>query len=350
MQQHQQLFESKLFPILSCPNCKNSDLQLTERQTESWSQDISLWEKEIFCAQCNSRYPVTDDFIPIMWTLPIQQYLRNQSQQDSASETLVANMVVYDSISDDYNEHSRRNSTLEKRLINSANRLLSSNSQSEKYHLDFGCGPGHVLGWLKELDLTQVGLDVSIVNLRNARRQTGAFVVCGDATNMPFADSSFDLVTESSALHHIQDWRACIKESCRITKSSGGVVIDSEPSKDQLDWSWVAIKLFDSRFIPYQILSYLLPNSRFYLFRDRKEAKLNMLAEIHHQPKTGFPVGEIKKIFSDCGLDCEVVLSPSIELTTVTKPSKQHILINFLSFRNPWDSKYGPFTALAQKH
>jgi ubiquinone/menaquinone biosynthesis C-methylase UbiE/uncharacterized protein YbaR (Trm112 family) len=350
MQHHQQLFETKLFPILSCPNCKNSKLQLTERKTESWSHDITLWEKEALCTQCNSRYPITDDFIPIMWTSPIEQYLRNQSQKDSASDTLVANMVVYDSISDDYNEHSRRDSILEKRLVNSAKRLLGSNSQSEKYHLDFGCGPGHVLGWLKELKLTQVGLDVSIVNLRNAKRQTDAFVVCGDATSMPFIDNSFDLVTESSALHHIQDWRSCLKESCRITKLSGGVVIDSEPSKDQLDWSWIAIKLFESRFIPYQILSYVLPDSRFYLFRDRKEAKLNMLAEIHHQPKTGFPVEEIKKIFSDCDLNCEVFFSASSDLTTVNKPSKQHILINFLSLRNPWNSKYSSFTALAQKN
>jgi ubiquinone/menaquinone biosynthesis C-methylase UbiE/uncharacterized protein YbaR (Trm112 family) len=347
---HQQLFQTKLFPILSCPNCKNPTLELTERQTETWNKNIALWGQEILCPQCNSRYPITDDFIPIMWTLPIQQYLRNQEQQGNESSTLVANMVVYDSISDNYNEHSRRDSVLEGRLVNSAKRLLGSIAQSEKYHLDFGCGPGHVLGWLKKLSLTQVGLDVSIINLRNAKRQTGAFVVCGDATNMPFADNSFDLVTESSALHHIQDWRSCLKESCRITKLSGGVIIDSEPSKDQLNWSWIAIKLFESRFIPYQAISYLLPNSRFYLFRDRKEARLNMLAEIHHQPKTGFPVEEIEKIFSDHGLSCEVIFSASTDLRTINKPSKQHILINFLSLRNPWNSKYSSFTALAQKN
>jgi ubiquinone/menaquinone biosynthesis C-methylase UbiE/uncharacterized protein YbaR (Trm112 family) len=351
MNNHDQIsFEKKLFPILKCPRCQASTLQLVDRQTKQWNPSINLWEKDISCAQCNSLYPITDDFIPIMWTLPIQNYLKNQVQPKDTAEALVANIAIYDSISDDYNEYSRRNSDLETRLINSAKRLLPQKSLAEKYHLDFGCGPGHVLGWLKDFHLTQVGLDVSIINLRNARRQTGTLVVCGDATNMPFIDGSFDLVTESSALHHIEDWQSCLKESCRVTKALGGVIIDSEPSKDQMDWSWIAIKIFELRFVPYQILSYLLPNSRFYLFRDRKEAKLNMLAEIHHQPKTGFPVDEVVSVFSDCGFSCEVVLSPSSDLATVSKPSKRHILISLLSFRNPWDSRYGSFIALAQKH
>jgi ubiquinone/menaquinone biosynthesis C-methylase UbiE/uncharacterized protein YbaR (Trm112 family) len=346
--QYHEDFEKKLFPILSCPQCKSSQLETAPRNSESWSANVNLYKDEIICSQCNASYPITDDFIPVMWTAPIKQYLVNHTEKPT--EAVAANMMVYDSISDNYNKHSRRNQELETRVLNCAKKLLNTELGGKKqYHLDFGCGPGHVLGWLKELDLTQVGLDVSLVNLRNARRQTGALVVCGDASNMPFVDSCFDLVTESSALHHIADWRSCVKESCRVTKQLGGVLLDTEPSAEQMDWSWIAIKLFESRFIPYQFLSYLLPNSRFYLFRDRKEAKINMLAEIHHQPKTGFAINEVKSLFSDSGLESEVILSPSSDLRSVPNPSKQHILISILSLRNPWDAKYQAFTALATK-
>jgi ubiquinone/menaquinone biosynthesis C-methylase UbiE/uncharacterized protein YbaR (Trm112 family) len=345
--QHEQDFINILFPILCCPQCKNPDLKLIDRSSDSWSDEIKLLDKEIKCEKCSSLYPVTDDFIPIMWTESIEQYLKKQLGEEG--NTLVANMTIYDSISDDYNVHSRRNEEITTRLNNSAVKLIGKNHESGVYHLDFGCGPGHVLEWLKKPGFTQFGLDVSLVNLRTARKQANAFVVCGDASNMPFINECFDLVTESSALHHIEAWQECVSESCRVTKSGGGIVMDSEPSKDQMNWSWLAIQVFEARFIPYQILGYLLPKSRFYLFRDREQAKLNMLAEIHNQPKAGFPLKELQALFESSGFNCEVVQCPTPDLKTVCKPSKQNILINFLSMRNPWNSKYGAFIALAHK-
>jgi ubiquinone/menaquinone biosynthesis C-methylase UbiE/uncharacterized protein YbaR (Trm112 family) len=339
-------FKKNLLPILRCPSCGSSSLELATI-AHDYNISISLCPEEIICSSCQASYPVTDDYIPIMWTNGIKEYL--QSELNPSSSVLGANMSVYDSISDDYNTYSRRNVEINNRINNAVRKVIGNDLSAGKLHLDFGCGPGHVIGWLEDFGFTQFGLDVSLSNLRNAKRQTNALVVCGDASNMPFVDGCFDIVTESSALHHINDWKATLTESCRVCSSKGGIVIDSEPSQDSLNWSWLAVAVMNMRFPIYKAIGHLFPKSRFYWFRDSEQAKLNLLAEIHHQPGTGFPVTEVERIFESSGFRCDIVVSPSSELLPKATPPIQHIILHALSLHNPWDTKYGSFVALAKK-
>lgn len=304
-----------------------------------------LLNQHIGCTSCNVKYPITEDNIPIMWDSDIRAILTKSGSD--AQETISANLKIYDSISDNYDEHSRNDPRLPIKLRNAAQRVLGK-VMSPKLHLDFGCGPGQVIGWLKPLGLQQVGLDISLNNLRNARKHTGCMVVCASACNMPFENETFDIVTESSALHHIPDWKKAVSEAIRICNKPGGVVIDSEPTQQQMAISKLAVLVFNSRFVAYKILSYFRRDK--YVFRNIDQAKLNAKAEIHHQPGTGFPLNELKKLFDDAEHDLQIVLSPSAELAELPKPNWKEFLLSVLSLRHPWAPEYGNFTSISTSH
>jgi SAM-dependent methyltransferase len=317
-------------------------------------------DRHLLCADCNARYPITEDEIPIMWDADLRNFYAetNSSHADTCS-AIDANIVIYDKISDDYNLFTRQDPKGAKRMKQAVTRILErrcggpgpsagGEGHARLYHLDFGCGPGHVLSWLKEFGFRQIGLDVSLKNLRNARRQTGCRVVCGNACNMPFADGSMDVVTEAAVLHHILDWKSAVAESIRICGTPGGVVIDGEPTKVQLAWSRLAIMVLNARFPVYRVLSYVMRDK--YVFRDTEQAKLNLQAEVHHQPGTGIPLDEVEALFAKNGLSVEVVISPTPKLSSKANPGWKSIVMNVLSARNPWNPRYGSFIVMASRN
>jgi len=339
-----------LLSILGCPRCKH-DGQL-ETSEGPVRRDIAIAQhtRHLLCPRCEARYPVTDDFIPLMWDAEVEQAYQGQA----SASALAANIAVYDEISDDYQACTRKSAAIGARIGNAVRRALdrwpetraSANAVASRrlYHLDFGCGPGHVLGWLKDFGFIQVGLDVSLRNLRNARRHTGALVVCGSAANLPFRSHSVNVVTESGVLHHVEDWEAALREAARVCRTPGGIVLDSEPSSDLMAWSRLAAGVFNSRFVPYKMLSYVRRDK--YMFRNLAQAKLNTQAEIHHRPGAGFRVDRLKSYLEECGLAVDVIPSPTPELESKGKPDWKYILLGLLSARNPWNPKYGTFMAI----
>lgn len=332
-----------LLPILRCPNCKSDKLLLMMvGRLPEMNKQIRLHDEHLECGECHMQYPITEDMIPIMWTPGLKEIFNGVNK---GVNNLAANMEIYDAISDDYHLFTRQNTDIATRVKNAVRKIIKNQTGKSLIHLDLGCGPGHVLGWLKEFDLQHIGMDVSINNLRNARKNTGALVVCGDACNIPFANQSIDVVTESSVLHHILHWKLAVNDAIRVSKRTGGIVIDSEPSKAQMAWSNLAIAVFNFRFIAYKAMSYVMKDK--YIFRNTEQAKLNLMAEIHHQPGTGFPVEEINQLFVTAGFDAEIISSPTPELTSKATPGWKGIVLNVLSGRNPWNPAYGPFTGVA---
>jgi ubiquinone/menaquinone biosynthesis C-methylase UbiE len=277
-----------------------------------------------------------------MWTEALKGQMLAPPDPDS---NIGANLQIYNAISDDYMKHTRQLNENALRIRDGAARILALQEQDTPHlHLDFGCGPGQVIGWLKNENLLSVGLDVSLVNLRNTRKATGALVVCGDATRMPFKPAQFDLVTEASVLHHILDWRSTVQEACRVCQQGGGILLDAEPSREMVAFSKLAVFVFDLRFPVYKLLSYVRKNK--YIFRDTEQAKLNLKAEIHHQPGTGFPLDELTRLFNQAGYHLHLYHSPGAALDTRKPPKIKNMILNLLSFRNPWNPKLGSFTAI----
>ena len=97
--------------------------------------------------------------------------------------------------------------------------------------LDYCCGNGEIGLAMAARGAERVhGIDISEVSIRNARRlaaEAGYDNVCNykvmDAENTTFEDSSFDIVHEYGALHHV-DLNASLKEVSRVLKPDGKFV------------------------------------------------------------------------------------------------------------------------------
>ncbi|MGE0233410.1 MAG: class I SAM-dependent methyltransferase, partial [Flavobacteriaceae bacterium] len=243
--------------------------------------------------------------------------------------------------SDHYLEHIRTNDADRDRILGCIRALeqkLAGAFPDGGWHIDIGCGPGHVLKWTQEWassrKVKQIGLDVSMQNLRNTRRNTNAFVVLGDATCMPFKDGIAALVSEASVLHHIADWKACVAESCRIAHSDGAIVYDNEPTAASLDWSPLARRIFEGRFYGYHVLSYFMKSKR--NFRNIALAKYNYYeAEVHNQPGRGFVPSEVEETFSKRGRDCKIYYRAGPDLQTGS--GRNSLQMNFLLFMSTRD-------------
>lgn len=110
--------------------------------------------------------------------------------------------------------------------------------------LDIGCGPGQILMKLgiRLLGWTLLGIDRSLTMIRRAveawdsLEHTSASrgvrsprmkvtFLAGDAKSLPFTDSSFDLVTCNSVLHHIGDPARLFAEIRRVAKPRAAILL-----------------------------------------------------------------------------------------------------------------------------
>lgn len=354
MNRHKNIIDT-LLPVLRCPTCTVTEtLKVKEGFSGKNWYTIPLHHTYLFCKNCGTQYPFSEDSIPLIFpgaTNTIYGY----EHIDAIQSNLNRNISMYDRFSDDYNVHTRKSDLIKERVQNAVKVLAYYSKKSKNIrrnvepllHLDYGCGPGHVLKWTKSFGFRQIGLDVSLHNLRNAREQTGCIVVCGDACFMPFSDGAFDIVTESSVLHHILEWRAAVDESIRVCGKEGGVLIDSEPSAESMAWSRVAMIVFATRFTVYPILSYLLKEKT--RFRNSGLAKEYYSSNVHNQPGKGLPMDELTNRFSQTGMFSVIIPSPTIKLTSLAHPNWKSIILNLLSLKNPWNPLYGQFTLLAHR-
>jgi SAM-dependent methyltransferase len=123
--------------------------------------------------------------------------------------------------------------------------------------LDLGCGEGRFSRLLEAKGAEAVGID-PIRRLIEAAREASApseRYVLGDGSQLPFPDSSFDLVVAYLCLIDIPDFRAAIRESARVLRPGGRFVVanvsnlasaSGEPATDS-----------DGHFLHYAVDRYL---------------------------------------------------------------------------------------------
>ncbi|KAK9896590.1 S-adenosyl-L-methionine-dependent methyltransferase [Cystobasidium minutum MCA 4210] len=121
-------------------------------------------------------------------------------------------------------------SHLSRTAQNSAQHLLPYLKTGMKI-LDIGCGPGTItssLGVLVGPSGSVIGLDPSDDVVAQAsesnQEHSNVFFEVGDATNLRFEDSSFDVVHAHQVLQHVSDPVAILREMRRVVKKSGGIV------------------------------------------------------------------------------------------------------------------------------
>jgi SAM-dependent methyltransferase len=114
-------------------------------------------------------------------------------------------------------------------------RFVARSESSRLRILDAGCGTGGMLDALRQKGAA-FGIDYSTEAIRFARRRAGSSpLVRGDVSRLPFASSSFDLVTSFDVLYHrnVPDDARALAELSRVLKP-GGILLMRVPAYDRL--------------------------------------------------------------------------------------------------------------------
>ena len=126
--------------------------------------------------------------------------------------------------------------------------------------LDVGTGAGFLALLLAEMGHEVSGVDISVGMLEKARQNAGKLGVdvnfsLGDAENLPFEDSSFDLVVNKYLLWTLPEPPRALQEWKRVLKSGGQVCA--------IDGNW-----FDPGLLP-GLKRYLKSSFRIFVKKDR---------------------------------------------------------------------------------
>lgn len=102
--------------------------------------------------------------------------------------------------------------------------LIKTESAADRQILDIGCGTGATLSHLTQFGQVQ-GIDVSALALEYCRERGHDRVLCASATDIPFASSSFDLVTALDVIEHLDDDLGGLREIERVLRPGAPAVV-----------------------------------------------------------------------------------------------------------------------------
>ena len=108
--------------------------------------------------------------------------------------------------------------------------------RSDDRALDLGCGVGHTLRRIAPLVAFAVGADATLEMMQAGRAGVvsapNAVFAQSDATALPFADATFDLVTCRLAAHHFTDAASAFREVARVLRRRGRLVLVDNHAPD----------------------------------------------------------------------------------------------------------------------
>lgn len=112
--------------------------------------------------------------------------------------------------------------------------LLSAlGSMSFASVLDVGCAEGYFMKVIRDRFGAEAwGVDLSDTALKRARELYGFPVAAAEATHLPFADASFDLVFSTEVIEHVLDAELMIAEMRRVSR---GTVLVTTPISQSAD-------------------------------------------------------------------------------------------------------------------
>ncbi len=91
--------------------------------------------------------------------------------------------------------------------------------------LEVGCGTGLILDRLRPVTSQSAGIDLSFGMLGKSAER-GLKVLQASATQLPFADNSFDVAYSFKVLAHVPDIKLAMSEMARVTKPGGYVIAE----------------------------------------------------------------------------------------------------------------------------
>lgn len=141
-----------------------------------------------------------------------------------ASGSTEANRQYYDAFSADYErERGQNDPGGYHELLDELEAGYVRRFAQGREVLEVGCGTGLVMLRIREFALRVHGVDLSPGMLEKAK-QRGLSVTLGSATELPFADSSFDVTCSFKVLAHVPQIEQALSEMARVTRP-GGVIL-----------------------------------------------------------------------------------------------------------------------------
>lgn len=102
--------------------------------------------------------------------------------------------------------------------------------------LDAGCGTGGLIRSLRAArpDWCVTGLDIMPLACQLARERTGAEIVEGSVTALPFAAGSLDAVVAADVIYHVEADGDALREFARVVRPGGAVLVNVPAYR----WLW----------------------------------------------------------------------------------------------------------------
>ena len=106
-----------------------------------------------------------------------------------------------------------------------------SNLSSNKTVLEIGCGTGNgsklIKKYFQAKRIYATDLDKRMIDIakKGSKDDTISFEV-QNATKLKYKDNYFDAVFDLGVIHHIPNWKACLKELQRVLKPKGQLIIE----------------------------------------------------------------------------------------------------------------------------
>jgi len=100
-----------------------------------------------------------------------------------------------------------------------------------KIVLEIGCGNGTGAKLIKKYfhpkSITAIDLDERMIRIAKRKNSDPSVLFeVADAASLPYKNNIFDAVFDFGIIHHISNWRDCIKELHRVMKSKGELLIE----------------------------------------------------------------------------------------------------------------------------
>jgi ubiquinone/menaquinone biosynthesis C-methylase UbiE len=114
-----------------------------------------------------------------------------------------------------YEGKGQRADLLEKQLL----KELVEYVANVRTMLEVGVGTGHFARWFESLGIQCVGLDFSLLMLKEAKRMGKGDLIRGDAHHLPFREKTFDVATYITCMEYMRSPTEVLQEARRVARN-----------------------------------------------------------------------------------------------------------------------------------
>ena len=111
------------------------------------------------------------------------------------------------------------------RILSAAADIVAFTGKKSLLHLDIGSGHGDLIKLLRSKELVTHSAACDYTSTLMALPDVAVTVANLNTEGLPFADASFDLVTCTEVIEHLEHYRETLREMYRVLKPTGQLVV-----------------------------------------------------------------------------------------------------------------------------